>query len=96
MFLSFGLVASELVGFQCVFCRLTVSGLVVAGSMVFLCGNRSPVAGLPSAGFQTLGLTRSKLEAAWFKQRHVHHNNAAEPTSFITTPEHNTAEPDVG
>ena len=37
---AFGFAASELVGFQFVFPRLMVSGLVVAGSMVFLCGVR--------------------------------------------------------
>ncbi len=90
------LAASKLVGFQFVFCRLTVSVLMVGGSMVFLCGDRFPIAGSPAAGFQALGLTRSKSEAAWFKQRQVHRNDAAEPTSFTATPEHNAAEPDVG
>ena len=64
--------------------------------MVFLCGDRFPIAGSPAAGFQVLGLTRSKSEAAWFKQCQVHHNDVAEPISFTTNPEHNAAEPDVG
>ena len=38
----------------------------------------------------------SNSEAVWFKQRQVHHTDAAEPTSFTATPEHNAAEPNVG
>ncbi len=73
-----------------------VSGLVVAGSMVFLCGIRFPVVGSAAAGFDALGLATSNSEAVWFKQRQVHHTNAAEPTRFTATPEHNAAEPYVG
>ncbi len=83
-------------GFQFVFPRLTVSGLVVAGSMVFLCGIRFPVAGSAVAGFEALGSATSNSEAVWFKQRQVHRTGTAEPTRFTTTTEHNTAEPDVG
>ncbi len=54
--LAFGFVASEPVGFRVVFPRLMVSGMVVAGSMVFLCGVRFLVADLAAAGFEALGL----------------------------------------
>ncbi len=70
-------------------------GLVVAGSMVFLCGIRFPVAGPAAAGFEVLGLAMSNSETMWFKQ-HQAHRTDAEPTSFTATPEHNAAEPDVG
>ena len=98
---AYGLAASESVGFQCVFLWLTVLGLVVAGSMVFLCGFRFPVAvsmaaGSMAAEFQALCSATSNSDALWFKQRRVHRTDAAEPTSFTATPEHNADEPDVG
>ena len=83
-------------GFKFVFPRLMVLGLVVTGSMVFLCGSRFPVVGSAAAGFEALGLATSNSEAVWFKQHQIHCTNAAEPTSFTATPEHNAAEPDVG
>ena len=64
--------------------------------MVFLCGFRFPIAGSPAADFEALGLATSNSEAAWFKQHQVHRNDAAEPTSFTATAEHNAAKPDVG
>ena len=54
--------ASESVGFQFVFPRLTVLGLVMAGSMVFLCGIRFFVAGSAAVGFEALGLATSNSE----------------------------------
>ena len=64
--------------------------------MVFQCCIWFPVAGLAAAVFEALGLAMSNSEAVWFKQHQVHCTNAAEPTSFTATPEHNAAKPDVG
>ena len=71
-------------------------GLVVAGSMVFLCSVKFPIVGSAAVGFEVLSLATSNSEAVWFKNRQVHHTNAAEPTSFTTTLEHNASEPYVG
>ena len=86
----------ESVGFQFVFPRLMVLGLVVAGSIVFLCCIRFPVVGLEATGFEVLGSATSNSEAVWFKQHQVHRTDTAEPTSFTGNPVHNAAEPDVG
>ena len=95
-FVGFWFCGFRIGGFSVCLSQITVLGLVVAGSMVFLCGVRFPVASSAAAGFEALGSATSNSEALWFKQHQVHHTNAAEPTSFTATPEHNSAKPNVG
>ena len=82
--------------------RLLLNSLVLGSVMagwfrVFVVPGCVPsgfvVAGLAAVGFEALGSATSNSEAVWFKQHQIHHTNAAESTSFTTTPEHNAAEP---
>ena len=66
-------------GYLCVggVCRLMVLGLVVAGSMVFLCSVRFPIASLAAAGFEALGSRSRGFVQCRFRQtqQSTHSNN---------------------